>query len=201
VHKNRISAPLAESWMMDTVQELIESKGVLERCFEHAWRNYHQQSKPQQDALTIHRAALIDNQAQTDHMIETISSGKVADALFVILNKKANELKVTREALLIEQRQLMGGLAALDSGINATAFRNQLIDFAEVIEEARPEEMQRLIRLLVKKIEWMPEGNDEGAHSVQFYAWPKARNGLSQKNIGLQSAPEGFATNVYNSSP
>ena len=103
-------------------------------------------------------------------MIETISSGKVTDALFVLLNKKANELKVAREALLIEQRQIVEGLTALDSGIDATVFRDQLIDFAEVIEEARPEEMQRLIRLLVKKIEWMPESADEGAHNIQFYA-------------------------------
>ena len=200
-HKNRVSAPLAESWMMDTVQELIESKGVLEHCFEHAWENYHQQSKPQQDALAINRAALLENQTQTDHMIETIGSGKVTDALFVLLNKKANELKVAREALLIEQQQIMEGLATLDSGIDATVFRDQLIDFAEVIEEARPEEMQRLIRLLVKKIEWMPESAEEGAHNIQFYACPKTKSGLSRKNLGLQPASEGFATDVYNSSP
>jgi hypothetical protein len=103
--------------------------------------------------------------------------------------------------LLIEQRQITEELVVMDSGVDAIAFCNQLISFAEVIEEARPEEVQRLIRLLVKKIEWMPDSADEGAHSIQFYAWPKAKNGLSRKSLGLQPASEGFATHVYNSSP
>ncbi len=53
LHKNRVSASLAESWLMDTVHELIESKGLLEKCFEHAWENYHSQSKPQQEDLAL----------------------------------------------------------------------------------------------------------------------------------------------------
>jgi hypothetical protein len=181
---------------METVQELIESKGLLERCFDHAWQNYQQQSKPQQEQLALNKAALSENQAQTDHLIETISSGKVADALFALLNKKANELKVEREKLLMEQR-LMKGLTALQSGIDAEVFRNQLMGFSEVIEEAQPEEMQRLIRLLLKKVEWMPNSESR----AQFYLWPKSQRVPSRTNAGLGPVFEGFATDVYNGSP
>jgi site-specific DNA recombinase len=61
-HKNRVSAKIAEGWMMDTVRELIETKGLLEKCFESAWQNYQQQSQPQQDAFAINSTALHENQ-------------------------------------------------------------------------------------------------------------------------------------------
>jgi hypothetical protein len=50
-----------------------------------------------------------------------------------------------------------------------------VVTVAEQIAEARPEEIQRLFRLTVRRVEWMP--NDE--HSVEFDYLP----GLTPKTL------------------
>lgn len=139
--------------------------------------------------MTINQAALHDNQIQIDRIVETISGGKATEALFEMLNKKAAALKSERQQLLSEQRQLKSALSPLHSGIDASAFRRQLIDFSDIVAEAQPDEMQRLMRLMVKQIEWMPKESQAddlpGAHRVQFYAWPEQNQGLN----GTKSDP------------
>ena len=110
---------------------------MLEQCFEHAWQNYHRQSKPQQDALAINKAALQENQGHIDNLIDTISSGQAAGALFEMLNSRANDLKMERERLLAEQRRILETLTPLPSDIDAEVFRQQLISFAEIVGKRR----------------------------------------------------------------
>jgi len=75
-----------------------------------------------------------------------------------LLNEKASDLKFEREQLLMKQRRLTEALTPLLSVLDAETFRNQLVELSEIIEEAQPEEMQRLMRLLIKQIEWHPDG-------------------------------------------
>ena len=37
-----------------------------------------------------------------------------------------------------------------------------ILRFAEIVEEINPEELQRLLRLLVRKVEWQPGGGAQG---------------------------------------
>ena len=55
-----------------------------------------------------------------------------------------------------------------------------LCDFKELASVAEPEELQKLIRLAVRRIEWMPEG----VHRVQFYYLPKTKKPLSNGDRG-----------------
>ena len=120
-----------------------------------------------------------------------------------MLNSRANDLKIERERLLAEQRRIMEALTPLPSDIRAPAFRRQLVSFAEIVEEARPEQLQRLMRLMVKQIAWHPEGT----HGVQFYAWPQlAKNPkqawphplkeMKDAKTSPETPQDWFATNV-----
>jgi hypothetical protein len=181
--------------MLDTVEELIKTRGLLEQCFENAWQSFHQQTRPQQDALAINAAALRENQTQVDNLVEMISSGQATGALFEMLNKKASQLRTERHLLLTEQRRLRESLAPLDNGITAEKFRKQLITFSDIIEEAQPEEIQRIMRLMVKRIEWMP--TDEAR--FEFFAWPDTAGGMkssSKQKTYPEEVQDRFASNV-----
>ena len=200
-HKNRVSAKIAEGWMLETVQELVESSGLLEQCLESARQNFNRESGPEREALTINKTALQENQAQTDNLVEIISSGKATNALFEALNQRAADLRVERENLLKEQRRLTAALAPLGCGIDVRSVREQLVSFAEIIEEAEPEEMQRLMRLMVRRIEWMPQG----AHRVQFYLQPLStrrqkplKEGVENEKTSFEASQNWFATDVQN---
>lgn len=135
------------------------------------------------------------NQERIDNLVETITSGNADGALFEMLNRKASELRMEREKLLVEQRHLQEALAHLQSGLNAETFRSQLISWADVMQEARPEEKQRLIRLLVRKIEWQPEGNQ----TIEFFALPqlpqKSRQ-IKNEKTSPETNQDWFATSV-----
>ncbi len=46
----------------------------------------------------------------------------------------------------------------------------QMVGFLEPIKEARPEELQRLLRLQVRHVKWMPNGE----HVVEYYRFAPA---------------------------
>ena len=54
---------------------------------------------------------------------------------------------------------------------------------AEQVEEATPEEMQRLLRLIVRRLEWMPNGE----HRVEFHNIPDA---VPQLLINEKTSPD-----------
>jgi hypothetical protein len=65
-------------------------------------------------------------------------------------------------------------------------FRQSLLRFLELSEKTTAEEQQRLLRLPVKRIEWMPEGQN----TAQFYYLPKPKRDK-----------EWFATSVRSGGP
>ena len=56
-------------------------------------------------------------------------------------------------------------LVPLDDYFDALPLRERLQDFDRMAQDAQPQELQRLLRLLVKKIEWMPDGN----YALEFH--------------------------------
>jgi hypothetical protein len=136
----------------------------------------------------------VKNQERIDNLVETITSGNADGALFEMLNRKASELRMEREKLLVEQRHLQEALAHLQSGLNAETFRSQLISWADVMQEARPEK-QRLIRLLVRKIEWQSEGNQ----TIEFFALPQLpqeSRQIKNEKTSPETNQDWFATSV-----
>ncbi len=185
-HKNRVPAKVSEAWIFESVQELIASENIIERAVEEARRAAESDLSPQKEALALNRAAMQENQAKIDQMLETISSGQATGALFAMLNERAAQLKLEREQLRIEQRRLTEALSPLQERFDVTAFRQSLVRFSELAQIAQPNEVQQLLRLMVRRVEWVPEG----PHRMQFYYLPKPHNDK-----------EWFATNVRSDGP
>jgi len=70
-----------------------------------------------------------------------------------LLNEKAAQLKLERERLFLEHRRLNEALAPLEEHFDPEVFRGVLTNFAELAAEADPEELQRLLRFAVRRIE------------------------------------------------
>lgn len=100
-----------------------------------------------------------------------------------MLNEKAGQLKIERERLLIEGRRLKEALTPLDADYGADSLRSRLSDFVPLARHAQPEELQQLLRLAVRRIEWNPAGN----HKIQLYHLPKTHSLPAQKadRLGL----------------
>ena len=97
-----------------------------------------------------------------------------------------------REDLLIEQRRLNEALGSLDQHFDAGVVRGILGSFSSVAKAAKPEELQRLMRLAVWQIEWMPGGE----HRVHFRHFAKPPHVSGEK-----AGREWFHTMVHNGSP
>jgi len=89
-----------------------------------------------------------------------------------MLNGRASELQREQERLKIEERELEHALRPVRSHFDTDVLRNTLRDFDTLCEAATPEEMQRLVRTLVHRIEWHPDGD---AHTVELSRSLKAR--------------------------
>ncbi len=170
-HKNRVAALTAENWAWETIQELIRSEATISRAVEKARQNAEQNLEPEREALARTREALQENQGRIEQLADSLASGKTNEALFDILNERALALKMERERLRMEQRKLMERLRPLEQHFDADVFRQSLLRFLELSEKTTAEEQQRLLRLLVKRIEWTPDGEN----TAQFYYLPKPK--------------------------
>jgi hypothetical protein len=122
-----------------------------------------------------------------------------------MLNEKAAHLKIEREQLYREHRHLKEALLPLEEHFDADLFRQSFMNFAEMARYTEHEELQKLMRLFVRKIEWMPDGE----HRAHYYlyrgskAMPKpgpvkARQPMSE---GFPPSMGWFATNVRSDGP
>ncbi len=141
--------------------------------------------------LELNRTARQENQRRVEEMLQTIGRGNATGALWQMLNERATHLQVEGERLKREERQLSGEIANFEIDFDAQTFKTTLCDFKKLASVAEPEELQKLIRLAVRRIEWMPEG----VHRIQFYYLPKTKKPLSN---GDRSE---FATNVRSGGP
>ena len=112
------------------------------------------------------------NQTQTDEIVKAIAGGNVQGALWQILNDKTSQLHLERERLLIEERRIREELTPLNKNFDASGIESLWRDFATLARYAEPEEIQRLLRLMIRRVEWKTQGNNK----VQFYHLPKRGN-------------------------
>ena len=172
-HSNRVSAKIPERWLLEGMKGLLDVDGLVERAVEMARSKCAEDLGPQQEALEINRQALKENQTKIDRLIESITSGEVAGPFLAMLNSKAAELQREQEHLKAEQRGLQQALTPLHSHFDAEVLRDTLQQFGALCEAAQPQEMQQLVRTLVHRIEWQPEGE---SHAIELYALPKTKN-------------------------
>lgn len=152
-HANRILAKNAEQWMLDRVKDLVESEAMVERALGFALQNSGKDLAPAQEELARVRASLQETQKQIDSIVETMMSGTVNEAMASLLNERASALKLQRDGLRAEQRRLTLELTPLEERFDASVFRKTLCSFDELVDEAQPQEIQRMLRLMLRKVE------------------------------------------------
>jgi len=162
-HANRVLAKVPEGWIVDRVTELVDFGGILEDALSIAWAKTEQVLQPTKDTLALCRKALEENQRKIDELMETARTAR--GALLDLLSETAHELKLERERLRIEQRQLGEALLPLNHRFDAKEYREVLADFPLLCGSAEPQELQHLLRLTVRRMDWVPSGE----HRVHYY--------------------------------
>jgi len=184
-HQNRVLAKDAETWILERIEDLDIFDDLLEREMAGAKERFEQDMQPVKESLSLAKAAERANQEKIEEIIESVSSGRAKGALFDILSERAAELKLERERLRAEQRQLNELLAPLEEHFEASGLQSVLSDFTRLAKGAKPEELQRLICLVVRSVEWRPDGK----HKVQFYHFPKPQNNCHNPPPGHAAHP------------
>jgi hypothetical protein len=154
--------------MIDRMAGLIEQPVVIERALQAARDNSLKSLEPERAALAKTQDALRENQEEIDKLVVAITAGGVGSELLSFLNRRAKDLKMTREQLLAEQRRLVQVVAPAQEAVDGRALRKYLADFQSLAKATQPEELQKIIRLAVKRIQWGPDGK----HKVLFYSLP-----------------------------
>lgn len=174
-HANRVLAKDAEAWLLDRIHDVTDPD-LVEKALENARRNSHQDLQPLERQVEGVREALQRNQFELDRLVSAVRSGEAQGAMLRLLNADATKLESERHRLMSDQRRLSEALNPLADRFNSDAVRAALTDFSAIAAEARPEELQRLLRLMVRRVEW----GSSGSHRVQLWNLPKA-NQSSQR--------------------
>ncbi len=196
-HRNRVLARVPEAWVLERVEDLAQTPLMLERALAHAIQKSEEASHPAQEALARTRSGLAETEKQIDILMNTLALGTVTPALMQLVNERAHQLKVQRETLRADQRRLLSRIAPTENKPDAQALRTVLADFTIVTRGAEPVQLQRMLRLMVRRITWNPEG----CHSIQLHKLPNRLPDLreefkkermeTQKEMSNPLAPEG----------
>ena len=194
-HSNRVLAHQSESWVIGAVAKIAKEKGLIEGVIEAANKKLLSNLQPQRDALTAVEEALRKNQEQIEKIVDTITTGQTDGALLKFLNEKAATLNLERQQLRAEQRRLNEALAPTIAEFDTAALQSKLTDFAAASRVAEPQELQRLICFLVRKVEWSPDGN----HRIELYPLRKKRG--SNPVPPLSALENRLESNVWSGGP
>lgn len=192
-HSNRILARVAEQWVLERIEKLVQSPQILERAVWHALQKSEGSLQPLQEEMGRIRAGLQETERQIDALMHTLTSGLAMPEVIQLVNERAATLKYQRESLRAEHRRTASLLAPLEQKPDAGALHQILRNFATLMEEAEPAEKQRLLQWLVRRVTW----GQEGKASIQLYnlpAMPQIKPASDKKWIAPnanQPAPEG----------
>jgi hypothetical protein len=151
--------------------------------------------KPIKEALAETSKAVQNKDAEMEELVRITMSGGARGALLEELIKKADTLHLERERLRAEQRRLTEALTPLlGEHFDALGFKRLLREFVTLSEQVEPQELHQLLRLMVRKIEWMPEG----LHWIEFQHMPKSRLGRGLPGRDLDAW---FATTRWTDGP
>ncbi len=162
-HTNRILARVPEAWIIDQISQLVKLDGVLARALEIGWAKTDDSLQPAKDALALCNRSLEENQRKIEELVA--AALQTDGALMELLKEKAGEVKAERERLHAEQRQLSEAIAPLSQRVDASEIQDVLSDFLQLAEAAQPQEVRRLMRLIVRRIVWRRSGE----HTVQYW--------------------------------
>ncbi len=168
-HKNCTSASKTENWVWEQLRELATSDIAIDAALEAAYSKARVSLEPVLEAYHETGQALIKVERDIEKVLETASSGQAIGALWDMLNERAFRLKWERDQLLIEQRRLKEQLLPAQTNVDSALLRTKLLSLDIVRRAAYPDELQRLLRLMVRRIEWSPQGGGK----VQLFALPK----------------------------
>ncbi len=191
-HKNRVLSEQAETQILQGIWRLAATESVIETALEGAMRRLEGDLSPETEALKLTNQALLEVEAQINNFLTTIGQGKANNALLALMNEKVDALTQQRERLNIEKQQRLAALEVLRQRPDAAALRDVLSSFSELAEEAEPEELQRLMRLIFNRIEWLPDGS----FWVEIHHIPKSRHDSQESHL-----EKWFVTNERNGCP
>lgn len=177
-HSNRVLARVAEAWVLDAVETIVTSEEIAREALNAARAKSEADLHPTTLLLSTNQSALRENQRAIDELVSTASGAR--GAMLELLSEKAHELKMERERLYAEQRQLTEVLTPLNTVFDAKVFRSVLGNFSLLRQHAEPEELQRLLRLVVRRVAWMPSG----AHQVDYYLPAGEKQNHNGRNDG-----------------
>jgi site-specific DNA recombinase len=177
-HKNCISAKKSEDWVLERLVSTMTSPALLASALRSATDRAKGDLAPIYESLQATTETLRQVEQDIAKLVQTASSGQAVGALWEMLNERAFRLQYERDQLLAEQRRLKEKLAPAEREIDAEALLHRLQNFEAMQRVAEPEEIQRLMRLLIRRIEWAPQsrsGESDPArnHKVQFFVLPK----------------------------
>ncbi len=183
---------------------LATSPAVIEEALELAQQRSRSGLQPLYEAYKGTSEALRKVENDIESVLATASSGQAVGALWEMLNERAFRLKFEREQLIAEQRHLKEQLAPAETALDAAAFQRRLADFEGMRKTLHPEEVQRLLRLLVRRVEWAPKSTSaqrsltkasevEGHHKLHFYVLPAKKHPQKQQLAGSMSGQAGFS--------
>ena len=196
-HKNCILARKAEEWVLERIRSLVENEAVLQAAVEKARQHSAVDLGPSQEAWSENQRVLNANQVQTEEIVKAIAGGNVQGPLWQILNDRTAQLHLERERLLIEERRLKEQLTPLNENFDASGIESLLRDFSTLARYAEPEEIQRLLRLTIRRIEWKTQGNCK----VQFYHLPKRGSTKTNCPPAQSASRQWLYTGVCNDTP
>lgn len=141
---------------------------MINAALEAARKNARKDLEPVYEAYSQIGETLRKVEADIEKVLESANSGQAVGALWDMLNERAFRLQFERDQLLLEQRRLKEQFMSAEIGVDDHALRNRLQSLEVIRKTAQPEELQRLLRLMVRRVEWSPQGK----HKVQLYVLP-----------------------------
>lgn len=187
-HSNRVLARVAEGWILDAVEDLVTDETILQRAFDVSISKIVEHLEPIKLSLAECNRALDVNQEEIDKLISAATAAP--GALYELLAEKAQQLKREREQLKAEQRRLNEHFSPLNIPFKPQDLTSALHDFPQMRTEGEPEELRRLLRLAVRRLDWMPDGK----HRVQYYLPTHNKRGKSDLNPPGNSTGHWFET-------
>lgn len=168
-HKNCASATRSEEWVWERLRNLVASQNLIDVALEVAYKKATGDLEPIFEAYSQTNETLRKVEGNIEKVLESATSGQAVGALWEMLNERAFRLKFERDQLLAEQRRLKEQLRPAETRVDVEALRLRLHAFDLIRKAAYPDELQRLLRLLVRRVKWSPEG----AHTIQLYVLPQ----------------------------
>jgi hypothetical protein len=191
-HMNRVLARKAEEQILKAIWKLGLMDTVLEAALEGAMQRLEDELSPEEESLKVTEQALHSVDQEITNFLETIGQGRANDTLITLINGRIAALTHQRAQLQDERRRYLEALKVLKEPPDPARLQALLMKFSELVEEADSLELQRLLRLVIHRIDWNPDGS----FWLEVHYVPKSRHDSEESHLD-----QWFVTNVWNDCP